>query len=151
MEPLTQAEERAQLVPLFMRVVAADSDPVMLRFYEAALSNLGHQVVAVARDGRELLDVCAWASPELIVTELHLPTLDGVDASIRITERRSVPVILVSAEYSQADVERARKNHVMSYLVKPIKEVDLEAAIAVTLTRFGKITADQVPPPPMRG
>ena len=138
-------------MPQSLRIIVADPDPAMLRFYETALAELGHRVVCTASDGRELLDVCAWGNPELIITELHLDQLDGIEASIRITEHRPLPVILVAAEYSREDVDRGRTNHVMSYLVKPIKAVDLEAAIAVTLTRFGKISADQVPPPPIRG
>lgn len=136
-------------MPRPLRIIVADSDPSMRGFYRDSLTRLGHDVVGTAATGPELLDMCAWSNPDMLITEVHLAVLDGIEVSTRATEHRPMPVILVTSRFTSDELERARKNHVMAYLVKPIKQVDLEAAIAVALTRFGQITADQVPPPPM--
>ena len=136
-------------MPRPLRIIVADPDPSMREFYRDSLTQLGHDVVGTAVTGPALLEMCAWSNPDMLITEVHLAALDGIEVSTRATEHRPMPVILVTNRFTSDELERARKNHVMAYLVKPIKQVDLEAAIAVALTRFGQITADQVPPPPM--
>ena len=65
-----------------------------------------------------------------------MPALDGIDAARRIWDMRPVPIILVSAFHDSELIQRAEADHVMGYLVKPIKQADLEPVIAVTMRLF---------------
>ncbi len=70
-----------------------------------------------------------------------MPRVDGIDAAMQIYADRPVPVILVSA-YSDAKlIERAEADHIMAYLVKPIKQADLEPAIGLAMRRFEQFQA----------
>jgi len=70
-----------------------------------------------------------------------MPGLDGIDAAQRIYEEMPIPVILVSA-YSDPDfIARAEADHILAYLVKPIKQADLEPAIAIATRRFEQFQA----------
>jgi AmiR/NasT family two-component response regulator len=64
--------------------------------------------------------------------------IDGIEAAGRICARRAVPVILVSAFHDPELIERAEQDHALAYLVKPIKQADLETAIALSMRRFAQ-------------
>jgi response regulator NasT len=70
-----------------------------------------------------------------------MPDLDGIEAAIQIYRDRPVPIILVSAYHDPALIERAEADHILGYLVKPIKPTDLEPVIALTMRRFEEFQA----------
>ena len=67
--------------------------------------------------------------------------LDGIEAADKIYKDRPVPIILVSAYHDPELIERAEADHVLAYLVKPIKQENLEPAIAIALHRFEQFEA----------
>ncbi|HZZ77313.1 MAG TPA: response regulator [Gemmataceae bacterium] len=118
------------------RIVVADDEADMREYFEQILPRLGHTVVASAKDGRELVDRCRELQPDLVITDIKMPQLDGIEAATLIYHNRPVPVILVSAHHSQSLIERAEMDHVMAYLVKPIKQQDLAPTIGLAVCRF---------------
>jgi response regulator NasT len=124
-----------------LRIAVADDEPDMRDYFAKILPRLGHQVVAVARDGRELVRQCRALHPDLVVTDIKMPELDGIDAATQIYDDAPVPVILVSAYHDQGLVARAGADHIMAYLIKPIKQADLEPAIARAMRRFEQFQA----------
>lgn len=119
-----------------LRVVVADDEPDMRDYFSRILPRLGHRVVAAARDGTELVELCRKHGPDLVITDIKMPEMDGIEAGMQIYRDRPVPVILVSAYNDRALIERAEADHVMAYLVKPIKEADLSPAIGLAIRRF---------------
>ena len=119
-----------------LRIAIADDEPDMRDYFAKILSRLGHQVVAQARDGRELLERCRALRPELVITDIKMPEMDGIDAAVAIYKDTPLPVILVSAYHDAELIGRAEADHILGYLVKPIKHADLEPAIALALRRF---------------
>jgi len=119
-----------------LRIAVADDEPVMCEYLEKTLPILGHDVVGVARTGRELIDLCRRLQPDLIITDIKMPDLDGIEASKEIAQRKPTPVILVSAYHDPELIERAGQEHVQAYLVKPIKQADLEATISLAMLRY---------------
>ncbi len=124
-----------------LRIAVADDEPDMREYFSKSLSRLGHQVVAVAQNGRELVEQCRALGPDLVITDIKMPDLDGIDAARQIYEDRPVPVILVSAYHDATLIERAEADHVIGYLVKPIKQADLVPAIAIAMRRFEQFQA----------
>ncbi len=124
-----------------LRIAVADDEQDMQDYFRTILPRLGHTVVAVAGDGRELIDLCAKTHPDLIITDIKMPDMDGIDAAIQIHRRKPVPVILVSAYHDPELINRAESEHILAYLVKPIKQTDLEPAIAIALKRFEQFQA----------
>jgi response regulator NasT len=124
-----------------LRIAVADDEPDMRDYYRKILPRLGHQVVAVAANGRELVELCRASLPDVVITDIKMPELDGIDAAAALYAERPVPVILVSAYSDPQLVERAEGDHVMGYLVKPIKQADLGPTIAVAVRRFAEFQA----------
>jgi response regulator NasT len=124
-----------------LRIAVADDEPDMRDYFQKSLTRLGHQVVAVAQNGRELIERCRALQPDLVITDIKMPDMDGIDAAIAIHRERPVPIILVSAHHDPQLIERAEADHVLGYLVKPIKQADLEPAIGLAVRRFEQFQA----------
>jgi response regulator NasT len=124
-----------------LRIAVADDQPDMCESYRQLLTGMGHEVVATARTGHELVECCRAAQPDLVITDIRMPGLDGIAAADLLCEERPTAVILVSA-YSDPDVvERAEASQAMTYLVKPVRPEDLGPAIALTLRQFEQCQA----------
>lgn len=119
-----------------LRIAVADDEPVVQRFFREVLPRMGHEVVAVAGTGRELVERCHTSNPNLIITDIKMPEMDGITAACEIYRKHTVPVILVSAHHDPELIDRAESDHVMAYLIKPIKQADLEVAIQLASWRF---------------
>ena len=119
-----------------LKIVVADDELDMRDYFQQILPLLGHQVLGVARTGRELVDLCAATHPDLVITDIKMPDMDGIDAATRVYRERPIPVILVSAYHDPELIARAEADHILGYLVKPIKQSDLEPAIALAMRRF---------------
>jgi AmiR/NasT family two-component response regulator len=126
-----------------LRIVVADDEPEMRDFFEKVLPRFGHQVVAVAENGNQLVSHCRELKPDLVITDIKMPGLDGIEASCQICQERPLPVILVSAYHDPALIARAEADHVLAYLVKPIGIADLQPAIAIATRRFAELNALQ--------
>lgn len=126
-----------------LRIAVADDEPEMREYLQETLSLLGHELTCAVATGRELLEHCQESPPDLIITDIKMPDKDGIDASMEICRKHPLPVILVSAYHDQDLVDRALADHVLAYLVKPIKQADLETAIALVMRRFKEFHALQ--------
>jgi response regulator NasT len=126
-----------------LRIAVADDEPDMRDYFRTILPMLGHEVVAAAETGRDLVELCRARRPDLVITDIKMPDMDGIDAASLIYNDSAVPVILVSAHHDPATVRRAEADYVMAYLVKPIKQADLELAIVIAVRRFEQFQALQ--------
>ena len=124
-----------------LRIAVADDEPRMRDYFRKILPRLGHQVVAVAETGRQLVDRCRELHPDLVITDINMPDLDGIDAANQIYQEDTVPVILVSAYHDVELIKRAEADHILAYLIKPIKQADLEVAIGIAMRRFEQFEA----------
>jgi two-component system, response regulator PdtaR len=124
-----------------LKIAVADDEPDMRDYYRKILPILGHEVVAIAETGRELVEQCATIRPDLIVTDIKMPDMDGIEAAARIYKNTPIPVILVSAHNDPEFVRRAGGDYIMAYLLKPIKQDDLELAIGIAIRRFNQFEA----------
>jgi two-component system, response regulator PdtaR len=119
-----------------LRIAVADDEPDMREYFQTILPRLGHEVVAVAEDGRDLLEKCRETRPDLVITDIKMPDMDGIDAAAQLYGNGPIPVILVSAYHDPGLIQRAEADHILAFLVKPIKQADLEPAIAIAMRRF---------------
>ena len=119
-----------------LRVAVAEDEPLMRKYLEETLTVLGHQVVLVAKTGKELVQQYVTVRPDLVITDVRMPDMDGLEAAAAIYATDLVPIIVVSAHHDADLIERAENNHVVAYLVKPIKQENLGPAIAIAMRRF---------------
>ena len=119
-----------------LRIVVAEDEVFMQKYLEETLTVLGHKVLAVVGMAKELVERCKELRPDLVITDIRLPDGDGLSAAADIYDNEPVPIIVVSAFYDSKMIERAERSHVLAYLVKPIKQEDLEPSIAIAMRRF---------------
>jgi AmiR/NasT family two-component response regulator len=117
------------------RVIIADDESLIRMDLREMLTNQGYLVVGEVADGRSAVNQARELRPDIIIMDIKMPDMDGIEAAKILTEERISPVVLLSA-YSQRDlVQRAREAGVVAYLVKPYRE-ELTPAIEVALARF---------------
>jgi response regulator NasT len=119
-----------------LRIAVADDDRDIREYLEEVLPRLGYEVVASAGNGLDLADQVRRIKPDLVITDIRMPDMDGIELSKEINRDRQVPVILLSAHYDNELVRRAASDHIMAYLIKPITEADLKTAVPVAMLRF---------------
>jgi AmiR/NasT family two-component response regulator len=121
-----------------VRVVIADDESVICMHLREMLSNLGYLVVGEGGDGRSAVHLARELRPDVVLMDVKMPDMDGIEAARILTEERITPVVLLTA-YSERDlVERAREAGVVGYLVKPLQEADLAPAIEIAISRFAE-------------
>jgi two-component system, response regulator PdtaR len=118
------------------RVIIADDESLIRMDLREMLTNLGYLVIGEVADGRSAVNQARELRPDIVIMDIKMPDMDGIEAAKILTEEHISPVVLLSA-YSQRDlVDRAREAGVTAYLVKPYREEDLTPAIEVALARF---------------
>lgn len=119
-----------------LRIAIAEDDPDHRDLLLRALSRAGHDVTGAAETGQALIDMCRTDRPDLVITDIRMPDMDGLDAAEEIYKHDPVPVIAVTSFHDPEFIARAKQRHVLAFLVKPITEPNLEAAIVMVLRSF---------------
>ena len=124
-----------------MKVLIAEDETIIRLDLRRLLERAGHVVVGEARDGDEAVALATTLRPELIVMDVKMPRLDGIEAARRIIAWTPVPVVMLTAYSQQELIARAAEAGAYGYLVKPFREADLLPAIATARARFDELQA----------
>ncbi len=124
-----------------IRIIVADDEPIIRMDLKEMLTNLGYLVVGEAGDGRSVVNMARELRPDLVIMDIKMPDMDGIEAARILTQEDIAPVIFLTA-YSQKElVDQAKEAGVVAYLVKPFRESDLAPAIEIALARFEQFRA----------
>ncbi len=117
------------------RVVIAEDEAIIRLDLKEILTSAGYEVVGESGRGDEAVEMVAEHEPDLVILDIKMPGLDGLQAAREITSRHQVAVMLLTA-FSQRDlIEEARDAGVSAYLVKPFQARELLPAVADVLAR----------------
>jgi two-component system KDP operon response regulator KdpE len=119
-------------------VLVVEDEPQVLRFLRASLSAHGYRLVE-ATTGEQALVEAATRVPDLVLLDLGLPDLDGVEVARRLREWATVPVIVLSARGQESDKIRALDAGADDYLTKPFGVGELLARMRVALRHAARI------------
>jgi len=134
--------ERADSELPTLKIVVVDDDPVARLFLKETLeTEFGHEVVAEAASGTDMVRTVLRLEPDVIVFDIHLPYLNGLDALHQIYEQRVIAAVAITADENQDIIYRASEEHVLAFLVKPVKPAQLGAAVFIAWTRFQELSA----------
>lgn len=125
------------------RILIADDESLILMDLREMLTHLGYLVVGEATDGRSAVNMARELRPDLVIMDIKMPDMDGIEAARILTAEKIAPVLLLTAYSQQELIEQAREAGVAGYLVKPFRESNLAPAIEITLARFEEFRAVQ--------
>lgn len=122
-----------------LNVIIADDESIIRLDLKKMLEDMGHNVIGEAADGQKALELARTLEPDIIILDIKMPVMDGLDAAKIISEEKIAPVILLTA-YSQSDlINRAKEAGVYGYLVKPFKESDIAPALEIAMSRYDEM------------
>jgi DNA-binding response OmpR family regulator len=133
----TPAEPRGPMVIDAARVLVVDDDEMLREQLALVLERLGH-TVTMAENGREGLEIAEREDPDLVITDLSMPGMDGFELLARLKadpRTQQIPVIVVSGEGDAASVVRSLERGAEDHLTKPYEALVLAARIRTTLER----------------
>lgn len=117
--------------------VLADDEPLILKGLGKLIpwEEHGIDIIGLAYDGKELMDIIVERSPDIVISDISMPHLTGIDIIKEIKQRGlATKVVFISAYQEFAYARDAIAYGAIDYLVKPVKKSDLEAVIAKTIS-----------------
>ncbi len=120
-------------------LVAEDESIIRMDIVET-LKEYGFDVVAEAGDGEAAVSLATKHRPDVIVMDIKMPKMDGIEAAEKISALK-IPVLLLTAFSQRELVERASEAGAMAYVVKPFSPNDLLPAIEIALSRHAQLNA----------
>lgn len=121
-----------------LRVLIADDDGLTLMLLRKILLSFGHVVVAEAGDGEQVVQLARETNPDLMILDVRMPAVDGLEAARQLQRQRPVPIIILSAHTESGLGGEAAAAGAHAYLVKPFTAEQLKPAIELALVNFEK-------------
>jgi two-component system KDP operon response regulator KdpE len=125
-----------------LRVLVVDDERSIRRFLKASLGS--QFVILEATNGEEALTAAANEHPDIIILDLGLPDMDGVEVTRRLREWTQIPIIIVSVREQERDKIAALDAGADDYLTKPFGVGELMARLRVALRRSAQIDMEPV-------
>ncbi len=122
--------------PKATRVLIADDDFLVMMVIRGMLENAGYIVAGEASGGRDAVRMAQELHPDVIIMDLQMPDIDGLEAARMIYECCPTPIVMLTAYESPELVQEAGEAGAGAYIVKPPSIQELERAILIARTRF---------------
>lgn len=121
-----------------LRLVIADDESLIRMNLKETLVGMGYLVVGEAGDGVSVINLARELRPDLVIMDIKMPKLDGIQAAKVLTEERIAPVLLLTAYSDRELVDRALEAGVGYYIVKPLRDSELLPAIEIARARYAE-------------
>ena len=110
-------------------LIADDEQPARARLRSLVLECSGCEVVGEAANGREALLMCSSDAPDIVLLDIRMPAMDGLETAMHLTTLEHPPAVIFTTAYGDYALE-AFETHAVDYLLKPIRRERLEQALA---------------------
>jgi response regulator NasT len=122
-----------------LKIVIAEDEGLVAAGLKSQVEALGHQVVGLAKDGQEAVELTARLGPDLVLMDVRMPRLDGLQAAKQLQETRPTAVLFITAHSDVQLAAEASQVGAQGYLIKPVTGPQLQPAIQVALARFAEL------------
>jgi len=122
-------------------VLIVDDDAELAETIKEQLEDIGMIVVGSAGDAKSALRLVAETDPALLVLDIKLPDMDGIELAGIINATEPRPILLLSAYSDSEYIRRARKSGVITYLVKPVTIENMVPSIVLAMDRFREMAS----------
>ncbi|HEY3987890.1 MAG TPA: response regulator transcription factor [Acidobacteriaceae bacterium] len=120
-----------------MRILVVDDEPQITRVLRASLVNCGYEV-ELARDGAEAFDSFRKSTPDLVITDLSMPRMDGIELTRAIRQAGDTPIIVLSVREQETMKVAALDEGADDYVTKPFGMQELLARVRAHLRKSGR-------------
>lgn len=124
-----------------LKAVIAEDEQLTRTIIRARLEKLGHTVVAEASDGQQAIEAARIHKPDVIIMDIKMPVMDGIEAARRILTETPCAILFLSSFNEQELVEQASETGALAYLMKPFRKEDLAPALEMAVRRFRQISS----------
>ncbi len=115
-------------------ILVVDDEPEIVKLVQAYLQGAGYRVVT-AKDGREALLVTRHEKPDLIVLDLTMPEMDGIEFTRRLRQEKNTPIIMLTARVEETDRIIGLELGADDYVTKPFSPREIVARVRAVLRR----------------
>jgi two-component system KDP operon response regulator KdpE len=126
-----------------MKVLAVDDDKSIRKFLSVSLAACGYQVLT-GENGLQAIEAVSSFRPDVIILDLGLPDIDGLEVIEEIRKQSRAPIIILSVRDRQEDKIRALDNGADDYLTKPFRTGELHARLRAVLRRTSQAEEESV-------
>ena len=118
------------------QVLIVEDAPLVGEMIQGVLEDIGYTVVGKAIDGLQAIEMTESLRPDVVLMDIEMPNMDGIEATRQIHEFCPTPVVVLTAHEKPELVEGASAAGVGAYLLKPPDARGMERAIAIAMARF---------------
>jgi AmiR/NasT family two-component response regulator len=122
-----------------LRVLVAEDETIIRLDLRSLLERQGLRVCGEAGDGEQAVRLAREVDPDVVLLDLRMPVLDGIEAARRIYAERPLPIVMLTAYADRGHVDRAIEAGVFTYLLKPFRETDVVPALRAAVVRHREL------------
>lgn len=123
-----------------LRIFIAEDEPLVLQGFKVMITGLGHKVIGSALDGNTAVDKILELQPDLVIMDINMPGIDGLEAIEKVNREIKIPCIVVTGYQDTALLERAAQLSVFGFLPKPVDEYEIRSTIEIAMARFDEFS-----------
>lgn len=118
-----------------IKALVVEDDYFVCEEIKSILYKIGCEIVAEASNGEDAVSMVCEINPDVVIMDIQMPKMNGIEATRLIQEKCSTPVIIMTAYETDEILSEASEAGVSAYLTKPPRASDLERAIIVAMAR----------------
>ena len=122
-----------------LKVLIAEDQVFINKMIQYEMEGIGHTVIGQALNGRQAVELTAVLRPDVVLMDIEMPVMDGLEAARLIKEKYPCPVVLLTSHDDPEMVRRASQVGVGAYLLKPPGVEEIERALIMAVARFADL------------
>ena len=129
-------------------ILIVDDEEHLVELLTRKVKFLNHRVAGKARNGKEAVELARKLRPDLIIMDIGLPVMDGIDAARIILQTQKVPIVISTGSSDEGTLRRLKNLTIGAYIVKPFSPAQLKVALHLAMSSHdpGRGTAECEPP-----
>lgn len=117
------------------RIFIVEDEAIILESYRAVLTDNGYQVAGCAYSGRQALERIPGSGADLVLMDINMPDRNGLDVLEQLSQGLQLPCVFITGYFDDALIKRANSLGAFGYIIKPVQEEQLLAAVRIALQR----------------
>jgi two-component system, response regulator PdtaR len=122
-----------------IKILIAEDNYLIAEEISRTIENLGYAIVGVAVNGIEAVELTEKLKPDVVLMDIKMPEMDGLEASRRIQQSQPTPIVVLTAYESSEMIEKGAEAGIAAFLTKPPEAKMIERAVTIAIARFANM------------